>query len=157
MANAGSKEVLAKLHMKHFAKVTWNTCLEVHCRREGLCASLQIQISKSQNRGPCFRGSDPHDCVPVPVFSPLCLLFPFHFPSLNLGPLCRGQSVGSHRTHGLFQQCRARPLMCPRVATLHPPAFQRPVLGYCVHILSLFVHLLEGPSPADPLPQLQPP
>lgn len=41
-------------------------------------------------------------------------------------------------------------MMCPRVATLRPPAFQRPVLGYCVHILSLFLHLLEGPAPQPP-------
>lgn len=43
--------------------------------------------------------------------------------------------------------------MRPRAATLRPPAFQRPVLGYCVHILSLFVHLLQGPIPAAPLPR----
>lgn len=74
-------------------------------------------------------------------------------PHSNPRPLVPGPVhtgfFGSAERHG--------PLMCPRAATLRPPAFQRPVLGYCVHILSLFVHLPEGPSPAAPLPQPQPP
>lgn len=108
---------------------------------------------------PHSRGRDPHDCVPAPVFSPRCSLFSFHFPPLKPSTPCAGAGPWVAIKHtGFFGSAeRHGPLMCPRAATLRPSAFQRPVLGYCVHILSLFVHLPEGPSPAAPLPQPQPP
>lgn len=111
-------------------------------------------------RGPRFRGRDPHDCAPAPVFSPRCFLFPFQSPSFQLLALCaeaspwvqRACKHTAHQTHTGFLGSAERDgtLMCPRAATLRPPAFQRQVLGHCVHILSLFVHLLGGPAPQPP-------
>lgn len=103
-------------------------------------------------RGPGFQGRDPHDCVPAPVFSPCCFLFPFQFPSLKPLAPCAGAGPWVAIKHtGSFSiaECE-EPLMCPGAATLHPPAFQRQVPGHCVHILSLFVHLLGGPAPQPP-------
>lgn len=117
-------------------------------------ARARTKWTKGIHERPRFSRKRPTQLCPSScALSPL-LSFPFPLPlTQTLGHSCRGLSMGSHQTPGLFQQSRERaPLMWPRAATLPPPAFQRPLLGYCVHILSLFIHSLEGPRPAAPCP-----
>lgn len=86
----------------------------------------------------------PSSCVLSPLLS---FLFPLP-PTQTLGPLCRGRSMGSHQTHGLFRQCReTRTFDAPQGGHAASPCFSKagPWL-LCSHP-ELVCTLAGGPQP----------
>lgn len=104
-------------------------------------------------RGLLSGGRDPQGCAlaSASVLSPLpSFPFPLH-TTQNLCPCADpmpgpGAWVTIKHTSSFGGAERDGPLM----SVLYPPAFQRPVLSYCAHILSLFVCWSRPPAPQPP-------